>query len=488
MYLFCSTFRKLNSHVLLFWPVFSIRLSYLRDILRNRELEEKTTCSLWMTMNASDYSSISLLSEDRAVVDSPLTITPETSIEKAIAQMDKAHTSYAVVLERQRPVGYFSGRELIKLYASRQLAESVGIASVMTADMPSLAVSELTDTACILRSMQQAEAPLSVVDSEGALVGSITHQSIVQALRPTEIRQAFEDLQRQVEQLLAENQRLMESCSLLGDRTAQNPDAAKASDSAVDPISFDQIKDDFIAIVSHELRTPLTAIHGGIKLLSQGLVVGQSERGQALLQVVAQNSQRLVRLVNDILDIEYLASAKSPLDLRPCNTQTITHQISETFQLIANEKAIELVIHDLGFEVICDSDRLGQVLTNLLDNAVKFSPANSTIHLRVEPSEAADDGTLADGMTDTRSPNTNRYVRFSVCDEGQGIPAEQCSRIFERFTQADASDTRQQGGTGLGLAICRSIVEQHGGHIWVESTVGEGSCFYFTIPAPQPPA
>lgn len=439
-------------------------------------------------MNTSDYSSISLFSGNRAVVDLPLTITPETSVEEAIAQMDKAHTSYAVVLDCQRPIGYFSGRELIKLFASGQLAESVGIASVMTADMPSLAVSELTDTAHILRSMQQSEAHLSVVDSEGELVGSITHQSIVQALRPTEIRQAFEDLQRQVEQLLAENQRLMESCSLPGDRTAQNPDAAKVNNSAVDPTSFDQMKDDFIAIVSHELRTPLTAIHGGIKLLSQGLVTGQSERGQALLQVVAQNSQRLVRLVNDILDIEYLALAKSPLDLRPSNTQTITRQVGETFQLIANEKAIELVIHDLGFEVICDSDRLGQVLTNLLDNAVKFSPVNSTIHITVEPNEAADDETLADRMTDTRSPNASRYVRFSVYDEGQGIPAEQCSRIFERFTQADASDTRQQGGTGLGLAICRSIVEQHGGRIWVESTVGAGSCFYFTIPAPQPPA
>ncbi|MGB3296444.1 MAG: ATP-binding protein, partial [Phormidesmis sp.] len=111
------------------------------------------------------------------------------------------------------------------------------------------------------------------------------------------------------------------------------------------------------------------------------------------------------------------------------------------------------------------------VLTHLLGNAAKFSPPNSTISLTVEPYKKA--------MKRDEVPTT---LLFSVCDQGQGIPAEQGSKIFERFTQVDSSNTRTEGGTGLGLAICQRIVERHGGRIWVESTLGEGSCFYFTMP------
>ena len=233
--------------------------------------------------------------------------------------------------------------------------------------------------------------------------------------------------------------------------------------------AIERMKEEFISVVSHELRTPLTSVHGGLKLLSQGIVPSQSEQGQELLQIVAKSSQQLVRLVNDILDIERLTSGKSPLQKQMLNTQDLTHQVVNSFQIIASEADIRLEVSDPGIQIVADGDRLSQVLTNLLDNAIKFSLANTTIQLTVEQQEEGADQTLA-------------TVLFAVRDQGRGIPPERCATIFERFMQVDSSDARQKGGTGLGLAICRNIIEQHGGNIWVESILGEGSCFYFTLP------
>ncbi|MEM9903715.1 MAG: PAS domain S-box protein [Cyanobacteria bacterium P01_D01_bin.44] len=238
--------------------------------------------------------------------------------------------------------------------------------------------------------------------------------------------------------------------------------------------ALDRMKNEFISIVSHELRTPLTSIHGGLKLINKGLVSAQSERGQHLIQVAAENSQRLVRLVNDILEIERLESGKSPVQKQPLQTRDLTRQMAESFELLVNQAGINLEVSDPDFEIVADCDRINQVLTNLLDNAIKFSPAESTISLTVEPSEQAD--------ALDQNASSQAAVVFTVRDQGRGIPPEKCAKIFERFMQVDSSDSRQKGGTGLGLAICRSIVEQHGGQIWVESTPGEGSCFYFTLP------
>ncbi len=256
--------------------------------------------------------------------------------------------------------------------------------------------------------------------------------------------------------------------TLLRDSDGNCTGTISIGEDITEQVKFDRTKDDFIAVVSHELRTPLTAIHGGIKLLSQGSVPSQSELGQQLLDVIAQNSQRLVRLVNDIIDVEYLSAAKDPLRKELLNTEEITHAAVDMFRCAANQSSVEVKVCDPGFEIVSDRDRLSQVLTHLLENAAKFSPPNSTIWLTVENSKQAAEGAA---------------VLFTLCDQGRGIPIEQRSSIFERFTQVDASNTRTEGGTGLGLAICRSIINLHGGRIWVESHRGEGSCFYFTIPA-----
>ena len=262
--------------------------------------------------------------------------------------------------------------------------------------------------------------------------------------------------------------------SLLRDAEGNPIGTLSIGENVTEEASFDRIKDNFISVVSHELRTPLTAIHGGIHLLSEGSVNSQSELGQQLLAVIAENSQRLVQLVNDILDMEYLTSSSHPLQKELMNTQEVTLAAVETFQYV-DQTNIEVTVSDPGFELVGDRDRLSQVLTHLLGNAAKFSPATS-IRLTVEQC------TKPPQIPAKTALDTAPALLFSVCDQGPGIPAEQGAKIFERFTQVDSSNTRTEGGTGLGLALCQRIVECHGGQIWVESTVGEGSCFYFTIP------
>ncbi|WP_161634946.1 PAS domain S-box protein [Leptolyngbya sp. Heron Island J] len=232
--------------------------------------------------------------------------------------------------------------------------------------------------------------------------------------------------------------------------------------------AIERMKAEFISVVSHELRTPLTAIHGGLKLLAKGLVPIQSEQGLQLLRLAAEQSQRLVRLVNDILELERLASGKSSLHKHLFNTQELTGQVADLFRLTAKQAGITLKVSDPGLAIVADSDRLNQVLTNLIDNAIKFSPADTTIWLTVESRESMIDNAPA--------------ILFRLRDQGRGIPPEKCAIIFDRFVQVDASDSREKGGTGLGLTICQSIIEQHSGSIWVESTPGEGSCFCFSLP------
>ncbi len=228
-------------------------------------------------------------------------------------------------------------------------------------------------------------------------------------------------------------------------------------------LKVDRIKSEFISIVSHELRTPLASIRGALGLLSSGVLANRPETAQNMLNIASSDTERLVRLVNDILDLERLESSKVTLDRNWCDVEVdLCQQAIETMQAIAIESQIEILCNIQSQQVFADQDRLVQTLVNLLSNAIKFSPPQSQVHLEAE--------------------QIANEIVFRVCDRGRGIPAAQLESIFERFHQVDASDSRQMGGTGLGLAICRSIVQQHGGKIWVESVLSEGSTFSFTIP------
>jgi PAS domain S-box-containing protein len=226
--------------------------------------------------------------------------------------------------------------------------------------------------------------------------------------------------------------------------------------------ALDRLKDEFVSTVSHELRTPLTSIRGALGLLSSGILGDISDKATNLLRIALSNSDRLVRLINDILDLERAQSGREPLVFRPVQMADLVRQSMDGMQLMA-ESAGVLLIHDkTQVEITADADRLVQVLTNLLSNAIKFSPPNSAVSIMLRPGSS--------GMT------------LSVIDQGRGIPADKLEAIFGRFQQVDASDSRQKGGSGLGLAICRAIVSQHNGRIWAERNPIRGSTFRVFLP------
>jgi PAS domain S-box-containing protein len=226
--------------------------------------------------------------------------------------------------------------------------------------------------------------------------------------------------------------------------------------------ALDQLKDEFISTVSHELRTPLTSIRGALGLLSAGILDQTNKKAENLLRIALTNSDRLVRLINDILDLERIQSGREPLSFRPVQLGDLVRQAIEGMQPVAESAGVQLIHDATQVEVAADPDRLLQVLTNLLSNAIKFSPANSTVSVMLRP-----------GVTG---------VTASVIDHGRGIPPDKLEAIFGRFQQVDASDSRQKGGTGLGLAICRTIVLQHSGRIWAERNPLRGSTFRIFLP------
>jgi PAS domain S-box-containing protein len=226
--------------------------------------------------------------------------------------------------------------------------------------------------------------------------------------------------------------------------------------------ALDRMKDEFVSTVSHELRTPLTSIRGALGLLSSGMLGTINEKAANLLRIALSNSERLVRLINDILDLERTQSGREPLAFRPVQLGEIVRQAIDGMQPVADEAGV-LLIHDkTQVEITADADRLLQVVTNLLSNAVKFSPQNSAVSVMLRSG--------ASGVT------------LSVIDQGRGIPADKLEAIFGRFQQVDASDSRQKGGSGLGLAICRAIVLQHTGRIWAERNPVRGSTFRVFLP------
>jgi PAS domain S-box-containing protein len=226
--------------------------------------------------------------------------------------------------------------------------------------------------------------------------------------------------------------------------------------------ALDRMKDEFVSTVSHELRTPLTSIRGALGLLSAGLLGNVSEKAANLLRIALSNSDRLVRLINDILDLERIQSGREPLSFRPIALSEIIRQAIDGMQPVADAAGIQL-IHDANdVQLSADPDRLLQVITNLLSNAVKFSPEGATVAV-----------TLREEVNG---------IALSVIDQGRGIPADKLDTIFDRFQQVDASDSRQKGGSGLGLAICRTIIQQHGGRIWAERNPLVGSTFRVMLP------
>ncbi|WP_035984747.1 PAS domain S-box protein [Leptolyngbya sp. KIOST-1] len=236
-----------------------------------------------------------------------------------------------------------------------------------------------------------------------------------------------------------------------------------------DRLAINRMKDEFISVVSHELRTPITAIQGALVLLGAGVYADRPEKAQRMLEIAIGNSDRLVRLVDDILSFERLESGQVQLEKEPCQVAHLMDQAIDSVQPLADQATIAIAHTPLDNILVAAPDAIIQVLTNLLSNAIKFSNPGQTVWLTAE----VDKDAVASSST---------AVVFTVRDQGRGIPADKLDRIFDQFQQVDASDSRRRGGTGLGLAICKRIVEQHQGRIWVESQLGRGSTFFVALP------
>lgn len=232
---------------------------------------------------------------------------------------------------------------------------------------------------------------------------------------------------------------------------------------------LDAMKHEFVSAVSHELRTPLTAIRGALELLTTGEAGELPEDARPVVAMASRGSERLSRLVNDIIDLERLESGTFGLHPEPHDPGPLLIDAVESLAPLAREAGVRVVV-DPGPDrvlVLCDGDRVTQALVNLVGNALKFTPPGGTVTLSTRAS------------ADT--------LQVSVSDTGRGIPASELLAIFERFHQVDPDDARQNAGTGLGLAITERIVHAHGGAIWAESTVGAGSTFCFTLPLDPSP-
>ncbi len=227
--------------------------------------------------------------------------------------------------------------------------------------------------------------------------------------------------------------------------------------------ALDRMKDEFVSTVSHELRTPLTSMRASLGLIASGALDRRPDRQKQMLGIAIGNTDRLVNLVNDILELERIGSGKAELHYSGVHVGDLLRRAVDLQSATAAKANLSFAFDVSDVSVWADSDRILQTLTNLLSNAIKFSLEGGCITLR-----AFDLG--------------NGQAQIEVADQGRGIPENKLEHIFGRFQQVDASDSRVMGGTGLGLAICRSIITQHGGTIWAESTLGKGSTFALTLP------
>lgn len=225
---------------------------------------------------------------------------------------------------------------------------------------------------------------------------------------------------------------------------------------------MERIKDEFVSVVSHELRTPLTAIRGALTLLNSNALDSSPEQAAHMVRIALTSSERLGRLVDDILDTERLAAGTTQFELAEHSVDALVATAMDQVSVLADHAGIALRSTGSPEIVHADAERIVQTLTNLLGNAVRFSPAGSAVRVTARP--------------------VGDLVEVHVDDQGRGIPPDKLEAIFRRFEQVDASDTRERGGSGLGLTIARSIVERHGGQLWaVSEGEGRGSSFRFTL-------
>jgi PAS domain S-box-containing protein len=258
---------------------------------------------------------------------------------------------------------------------------------------------------------------------------------------------------KQIEQMLQEKNLELESAKSVAEQTVERLE------------EVEQLKKGFLSTVSHELRTPLTSIRGSLGLLAAGAAGPLSDQVLEVVALAERNAIRLMTLIEDILDLERLETGKMDLHITKVPIASILQRAMESLATFGGQN-VTVEAPTVSSAIHGDADRIVQVLVNLLSNAVKFSPPGGVVTIAV----TADD----------------EWTEFRVTDHGRGVPAVHRRAIFERFRQVDPSDAREKGGAGLGLAICKSIVDQHGGSIGVDSDEGAGSAFWFRLATQAP--
>lgn len=273
-----------------------------------------------------------------------------------------------------------------------------------------------------------------------------------------EVGALVDDFNHMLAEIQAREQALQTERTSLQQRTADMQLARDEAERA------SRVKSEFISTVSHELRTPLTAISGALGLVAGGVAGALPAAASEMVGIALKNSKRLAFLINDLLDMEKLQAGKLHFDRRVQPLMPLLEQALADNQAYAVQFGVRYVLRERvdGVQVEVDAQRLQQVLANLLSNAAKFSPSGAAVEVDV----------VQRGGT----------VRVTVTDHGPGIASEFQPRIFQKFSQADASDTRQKGGTGLGLAISRELTERMGGRMGFQSQPGEGARFFFELP------
>ncbi len=226
---------------------------------------------------------------------------------------------------------------------------------------------------------------------------------------------------------------------------------------------LERIRQDFVANVSHELRTPVASITGYTETLLDG-ALDDKTHAREFIETIHADGNRLANLIDDLLDLSKIESGKMDMVFLPLELKPIVQRVIGILDQSARDKslAVSNEISDSLSRVLADEKRLSQVLLNLLDNALKYTPAGGSIKINARATE--------------------KYIQVDISDTGIGIPAEDLTRIFERFYRVDKARSRELGGTGLGLSIVRNIISAHGGEVWVRSDYGRGSIFSFTLP------
>ena len=300
--------------------------------------------------------------------------------------------------------------------------------------------------------------------------GEVEGKKIVEISRHPDLLEAFNDLaQPDMDELLREISIQPNNITLFTHWVPLNVNGVRKGVVAVfhdisDLKKVENMRRDFVANVSHELRTPVTIIKGYAETLLDGALESDPVRARRFIEIIASHSERLTNLINDILTLSHLETKEALLDMFPLDVCGTISKACMLLQEGADQKGIIIINETAGCtvpRVLADQGRLEQVLVNLLENAIKYTPENGRVRLFTE--------------------DNGEYVRVSVADTGIGIPFKDLPRIFERFYRVDEARTREQGGTGLGLAIVKHIVQLHGGDVAVTSETGKGSIFSFTL-------